>query len=237
MMNDIDASDVVSLLKSTGDDCPTITVSHLNDTTVQIEVDYGEGCGQFVYGQFGNVIDTIVREGKIIIVRTGRYSTHGPYRTVTLEYLYINGIHMEGTHTIQNMGYDNNGHMWFSITLQNGKITAPDGLEITRNSERERHWVAGEETLTPWDDEYKIWGSVDGFTANGENYTRAIIDSLHVSLACRFILSGKIESEVGDREPTIFDYGNGDCNAEATLSRGEYSKEIELRFRPKLRNR
>ncbi|MBN2214500.1 MAG: hypothetical protein JW723_09665 [Bacteroidales bacterium] len=233
IMNEIDAIEA-GTLKSTDEVCPDVTVTVI-DTIWTITVDYGEGCEQLIYNRFEMVVDTVVRKGKVIIERKGTYRNEGSYRTVTLDNYSVNGIQIEGTRTIENMGLDQNLHMWFKIELQNGKITTPDGIEITRNSYRERHWVAGEATPSIWDDEYKIWGTVDGMTAAGEDYSCTIIDSLHVKMACRFIVGGQVEVVVGEREPIILDYGDGDCDALAALTRDGQSKQILLRFRPRLR--
>src|SRR4030043_979183 len=233
LMNEADAIEAGSA-KSTNVGCPAVTVSNI-DTVWTITVDYGDECEQLIYNRFGVVIDTIVRKGKVVIERTGWYLKAGSYRTVTLEDFSINGIQVEGTRTITNMGLDQNLHMWFTIELQNGKVTTPDGIVITRNSSRERHWVAGANTISPLDDEYKIWGIVDGTTAGGEDYSCTITDSLHVKMACRLIVGGQVEIVVGDREPFVLDYGNGECDAVATLTRDGKSKQIMLRYRPRLR--
>ena len=233
LMNEIDAIEEGSL-KSTNDGCPDVT-RNVVDTVWTITIDYGDGCEQMIYNRFGVVIDTIVRKGIVHIERKGRYLQAGSYRTVTLENYLVNGIQIEGTRTVKNMGLDENLHMWFTIDLQNGKIITPDGIEITRNSQRERYWVAGANTSSIMDDEYKIWGTVDGMTAFGEEYSCTIIDSLHVKMVCRLIVGGQVELLVGDREPVVLDYGNGECDATATLTRDGQSRQIMLKYRPRLR--
>ncbi len=233
IMNEIDAADAGSM-KSTNEGCPAVTVNN-EDTVWNITIDYGEGCEQLIYNRLGVVIDTIVRKGVVHIERTGLYRQAGSYRTVTLENYSVNGIQIEGTRTVTNKGLDENMHMWFTIELQNGKITTPDGIVITRNSERERHWIAGSGTPGILDDEYKIWGTVDGVTAYGEDYSCTIIDSLHIKIACRLIVGGQIEIVAGEREPVVLDYGDGECDAVATLTRDDHSRQILLRYRPRLR--
>lgn len=233
LMNEIDAIET-GLLKSTEEGCANITWDVV-DTVWTITIDYGDGCEQVIQNRLGVVIDTIVRKGKVIIEREGRYLQAGSYRTVTLENYSVNGIQIEGTRTVENKGLDQNLNMWFTIELQNGKITTPDGIVITRNSYRERHWIAGANTPSVLDDEYKIWGTVDGMTAFGEDYSCTIIDSLHVKMICRLIVGGQVEIVVGEREPFVLDYGNGECDAVATLKRDGQSRQIMLRYRPRLR--
>ncbi len=233
LMNEIDGIEA-GVSKSTYEGCANVTTT-VQDTIWTTTIDYGDGCEQPVYNRLGISVDTIVRKGKVIVVRKGLYRQKGSYRTVTLENYSVNGIQIEGTRTIENMGPDQDNHMWFAISLQNGKITTPDGIVITRNSERERHWVAGANTPSVLDDEYRIWGNVNGITASGEDYTCTIIDSLQVKIACRLIVGGQIEIVVGDRQPVELDFGNGECDAIATVTRDGQSKQINLRFRPRLR--
>ena len=233
LMNEIDGIEA-NVSKSTYEGCANV-ITTVQDTVWTITIDYGDGCEQLIQNRFGVTVDTVVRKGKVIIVRKGLYRQKGSFRTVTLENYSVNGIQIEGTRTIENMGLDQDNHTWFSISLQNGKITTPDGIVITRNSERERHWVVGENTPSVFDDEYKVSGEVNGITASGEDYTCTIIDSLQVKIACRLITGGQIEMVVGDREPITLDYGNGECDALATVTRDGQSKQITLRYRPRLR--
>ncbi len=231
LMNEIDAAETSGTFKSTSEDCGIVSMEQ-SDTVVTITIDFGDGCEQVIQNRFGVPVDTIMRKGKIFIHRYGNYRQQGSYRMVTLNGYSVNGIQIEGTRTITNMGLDQNLHTWFALSLQNGKITTPDGIVITRTSERERHWVAGEDTeLNPWDDEYRIMGTVEGVTGNGESYMHTIADSLQVRLACRFIVGGQIEFVFGNREPVVLDYGIGECDDIATLNRNGNTREIALRFR------
>lgn len=233
IMSEADAMEAVSF-KSTEVGCASVTLENA-DNVWTITIDYGEGCEQLIQNRFGQVIDTITRKGKVHIERNGLYLQQGSYRTVTLENYSINGIQVQGTRTVTNMGLDQNLHMWFTVELQNGQITTPDGIVITRNSHRERHWVAGEDTPSPIDDQYRIWGTVDGITAGGEQYSCTIIDSLQINMACRLMVGGQVEIVVGDREPFTLNYGNGDCDATATLERDGQTRQINLRYHARLR--
>ncbi|MDZ7635575.1 MAG: hypothetical protein U5L72_14550 [Bacteroidales bacterium] len=44
-------------------------------------------------------------------------------------------------------------------------------------------------------------------------------------------MRGTIGFEIEGIEPFTLDYGDGECDADATLSRGDETKEITLRFR------
>lgn len=233
IMDEVDALEA-GTYKSTDEGCAVVDITGAG-TEWTVTIDYGEGCEQLIQNRFGVVIDTLVRKGKVIVHRNGFYRQEGYTRTLTLENYSVNGIQIQGARTVTNMGLDQNLHMWFSVELQNGQITTPDGIVITRNSHRERHWVAGEDTPSPFDDQYRIWGTVDGITAGGEQYNCTIIDSLQVNMACRFIVGGQVEIVVGDREPFNLNYGNGECDATATLERDGQTRQINLRYHARLR--
>jgi hypothetical protein len=213
------------------DSCPTITVDHPD--TIHwpkvITVDYGEtDC----VGFYGNT-----RRGKIVITITGRYRIEGSQKTVTLVDYYINDIHIEGTKTITNNGRNENKNLTFTVELVDGKITTPNDIVTEREFTRTREWVNGEETGNFWDDVYFITGNAWGVNFKGESYTRTILAPLEWAASCRFIKSGSIESVVGERTPVILDYGEGECDNVATVSKDGETKTILLRFNPRPRIR
>lgn len=207
------------------DSCPNVTVDHPDSTYWPkiITIDYGDGCTGF-YEQ--------TRSGKIIIQVTGRYRVTGSSRTITLENYYINGIHVEGTKTITNDGVNNEGNICYSIKLTGGKITTPDSIVITRESVRTREWVAGSDTWwNIWDDVYFITGQTTGINFRGVAYSRTIIIPLEWAATCRFIKSGSIDIVVGENDPITLDFGDGECDNEATVSRNGETRTILLRYR------
>lgn len=209
------------------DSCPTVTITHPTDAVwpKTITVDYGTGCTGF----FENT-----RSGKITIVVSGPRRETGSKRTTTFDNYYINGIKVEGTHELQNMGFNTNQNLLLSCTLTGGKITLPDGKTIQRSFDHEREWVAGLLTKTPWDDECLITGTASGVNINGTSYTRTILTALHWKRVCRFVVSGVIEIQMGESGPFTLNFGTGECDAVATVTRGNESKEITLKFRHRL---
>lgn len=198
--------------------CPVVTHVVSGDTLI-ITIDFGVSCGDSL---------TNIRSGKIIIHRYGRYRLEGFFRSIMLENFYINGNHIEGTRTVSNMGAGTNGNLVFMVKLENGKLTTEAGEVLERSYERNREWVAGSATPGVFDDEYMVTGSGTGKNFEGMSCTRTIMEALHIKNACRFIVSGVIESVIGDEEPIVLDYGDGECDNKATLSKGTESKEIEL---------
>ncbi len=209
------------------DSCPEVTITHPSDAIwpKTITVDYSAGCTGFYEN---------TRSGKIIIVVTGPRRETGSKRTVSFDNYYINGIKVEGTHELENMGFNASQNLLVSVTLTGGKLTLPDGKTIERSFEHQREWIAGLLTRNPWDDECLITGTAAGVTINGVAYTKTIMTALHWKRVCRFLVSGVIQIERENMEPVEIDFGTGDCDAVATVNRGGESKEITLRYRHRL---
>jgi len=206
------------------DTCPLITITSEGDNfwPRNIVIDYGTGC-EGLYD--------VVRSGKILITLSGPRREVGSVRTLTFQDYYVNGAKIEGTKTVTNLGPNNNQNVVFGVTLTGGKITFPDEKTITHEFDRQREYIAGYNTWNPWDDRCLITGVVTGTTIGGLSYTHTVINPLEWTAACRFLIRGTIRFEIEGVDPFELDYGDGECDAAATLSRGDETREITLRFR------
>jgi len=206
------------------DSCPSVTVTHpLSGTWPKIvTVDYGTGCTGF---------NDNTRSGKIVIEVTGPRMTLGSKRTVTFVDYFFNDIKVEGTKVLENKGYNNNQNLLVSIKLTGGKLTLPEGKTIERSFDHQREWTAGLLTRSIWDDECLITGTATGKNLNGVVYNNTIMTALHWKRVCRFIVAGVIKMEREGKEPVELNYGTGDCDAKAVVSKGGESKEILLKYK------
>ncbi|MGM0532834.1 MAG: hypothetical protein ACQER7_15920 [Bacteroidota bacterium] len=204
------------------DSCKKVTIEELDSDTQKITIDYNEGnCKDF---------HERMKKGKIVIITSGNYKKEGFTRTITFENYFVNDFRVEGTQTIINQGSNEEGYITYLITLENGKITTPEGDVITREFEKTREWIKGYETpLYKWDNEYKVTGKATGTNRNDINYTRTINDPLHVSAKCRFILSGTTEIKPADKPSILIDYGDGTCDDRARATVNDKTKEIRLK--------
>ena len=216
------------------DTCPVISIVTTPGTfwPRTIIVNYGDGCG------LDNTLSKVnrrIRKGKIIIKVTGPMWHKGSYREVTLENFFVNDHKVEGKRTVTNEGRWEAGSeyeelRYFSIMLEDGKVTTPDGLEITKNVNRTRTFVEGEDTR--WDTRDDIWyidGIATGINRKGIAFTREITSSLWKEIGCRFITQGTVVISVEGRPDVILDYGDGACDPIATVTVGDETKEINLR--------
>ena len=168
------------------------------------------------------------RRGKILVTYNGRYFETGSVKTMTFEEFYRNDNKLEGTRTITNNGLDANGRMNWTVNEQNIKITRSNGNVHTRNSVRTRTIIAGNDTPTWTDDVYEITGTSSGVNAKGLNYTANITKALRRALSCKWIDSGIIEITPEGKATRTVDFGNGNCDDQATVSVKNRSRNITL---------
>lgn len=204
------------------DSCPTITITRPTAALWPkiVTVDYGTSC---------TGINDNVRSGKIVIEVTGPRLQSGSKRTVTFVNYFFNGIKVEGTKVLENMGYNSNQNLVISVKLTGGILTLPDGKTIERTTDHQREWIAGLLTKSIWDDEWLITGTSTGKNIDGVAYTNTIMTALHSTRACKFIVSGVVKIERTGKTPVVLDYGTGDCDAKAVVTSGGVSKEILLK--------
>jgi hypothetical protein len=207
-----------------GDSCPSITLTQPSEGIwpKTVTIDYGSGCTGFYENS---------RSGRIIIEVTGPRREEGSKRTVTFDNYYFNNIKVEGTKVYENLGLNSAGNFVIAVTLENGKLILPDGISIERTIDHQREWIAGFMTPDRWDDECLISGTASGKNADRISYSSVITSPLHWKRVCQFIVSGIVTLTKEGSEPFKLDYGDGECDNKATVSRGNESKEILLHHR------
>ncbi len=187
--------------------CAIITA----DTTAnprKLTIDFGNGC----VGKDGRT-----RTGKIIITFTGRYRTQGTVITHTFDNYTVNGNKVAGVKTVTNLGNNSRNNLVFKIEVKGAEITTSNGI-ISWESTREREWIAGQNTAAVTDDEYSITGSAKGTNRKGRKFDITITDPLHIKLNCKWITDGKLEVKPEGKLKRTVDYGNGNCDNDATVS-------------------
>jgi len=209
------------------DSCPAIRVTRPTSALWPriVTVDYGSGCNGFYEA---------TRSGKIVIEVSAPRTEAGSKRTVTFDNYFFNGIKVEGTKVFENTGLNSNKNPVISIKLTNGKLTLPGGKTIERSFNHEREWTAGYLTKNIWDDECLVTGTATGKNINGVAYTNTIVSALQWKRVCKFVVAGVIKIEREGSEAIELNYGTGDCDAKAIVTRGTESKEILLRNKHRL---
>ncbi len=189
----------------------------------QLSIDFGNGC----------ICKGRTRKGKIIVHINGHYRDSGTKKMITFEDYHVDGYQIEGSKTVENMGYNKDSNLYFKIEVENGKIIKPKEDTITWESSRTRTWIEGESTFWNIDDDvYEITGNANGKTRNGIPYTKTIIKPLIIDIwGCgdverTFIKAGTVKTEVENSAPMYVDFGNNECDAAFTVTINDYSVEL-----------
>lgn len=182
---------------------PIITVEPLDFVTFPktTTVDFGDGtlCE-----------DGITRKGIITIVSTNWYRQDGSMHTSTFSDYYHNDLKVEGTHVVENLGENEDGYLEYSVTINNGKVSAENGGSVNYSEETNRTWIAGSNTpLYIWDDEYLLDGVQSGTSSKDVDYTLTIEETLHFVLLPRSIESGILDMDIGEVSDIKVNYTNG----------------------------
>ena len=210
MLNQVDKAVDDNGLREMEDACdPTITFDTLSSPRT-ITVDFGAVNCTANNGR--------TRRGSILVTYTGRYRDPGTVITLTPQDYYVNDKHVQGTKTVTNMGEDQNGNLYYTISV-NGSVTAADGSwTATHQASRVRTWVQGSDTPTLLDDVYEITGGGNGVNRNGVAYTVSITNPLRVAVGCPWITAGTVQVTPQDRPTRTIDYGNGSCDGTFTVT-------------------
>lgn len=214
------ATNDVNLLSS----CATITHDTVSSTR-KLTIDFGTSNCLCNDGRY--------RRGKIYVGYTaGKYRDSGAVLTFTFNNYAVNDHIVANTSSkiVTYNGRKSNGHPSFSIS-ENGSVTKPNnGGTITWVSARENEWIAGYNTFWYWaDNEYLITGTASGITAKGVSYTMAITTPLHIKLNCHNIVSGVIDYTPTNGYTYTLNYGNGDCDNQATVKYRNKTYNVTLR--------
>lgn len=163
----------------------------------------------------GNVID-----GTIIISGSLNFDT--PSHTISYSFVdfHHNGILIEGNRTIvrslQSTATLATVHPVASMSIDM-TVTFPNGNVYHREGNRVREMIEGFGTPMIWaDNVFSISGSWSTTFPAGTR-TSTITTPLRVEADCPHIVSGVVDI-VGTNNTATLDYGNGDCDNQATLT-------------------
>lgn len=161
------------------------------------------------------------RLGKIHIHLTGLISAEGTVVTVSLEDFYVEHHKIEGTQTSTNK--DVSGYVWeFEQKTENGKITLPSGDFLIWENEKniKIDFLSKVTTYT---------GASSGISSQGIEFNSEVQTPLEKNFSCNYISTGSIKIELEDYEDLFIDYGNGTCDAEATITYDDKSAVVSIK--------
>ena len=187
--------------------CAAVTVTPLIGFPKNIVIDFGTGCTS----QNG-----VTRSGKIMVILTDSLRRPGSVATMTFDNYFVRGYKKEGTITRTNTSTP--GIKSWRRTCQNGKITAPNGNYWLHYGTQDIIQSMGASTpFNTVDDEFTITGGHTVTNAAGRTRTGTTLIALHKKTACSWIDQGTYQLQ-GPNHVAIINYGNGDCDPNATIS-------------------
>lgn len=209
-------------------DCPEITMANPRGKFPNtITIDFGDSCVR----RHDHVLS-----GIIVVELSAPRDEVGASRTVTFDGFAIDGIVHSGTRTVTTIAVDNEGNVSRSKEVD-VQLEFPTGEITTWQASYIIEQTQGGSTPALFDDAFRITGSGSGINRNGHEFTLTISEPLVHHIACRWLISGIITTEVnieGElRTHSInFGYPAGECDnlALVTVSDGS-EKEIRIRRR------
>ena len=209
-------------------DCATVTVDR-DSFPKTVTIVYGEDC----VTRRG-----IKKSGTVIITLSD--SVHTPGSTYSVQYIDLQLgnklINLEASYTYEGLNENNNPVVsWesYSTTIKR------DSIVIKRRFSHTKEWLSGFRTAYIDDDQFLLTGGGQVKINDRYEFSRVIIDPLYFDRACRFILSGVIEI-TRNGESMLIDFGDGECDNIATVTKDGESAEIELiseRFKDRFQRR
>ncbi len=171
----------------------------------------------------------VIRSGKIIVDYTLPYWDSGSVRTIRFDDYYYQGMRLTGYKQIENRGYNNAGRLYHSIIVGDTLHLGSNLGYISYNSERNRVWLNGFNTLgNVQDDTYELTGSGSIKRGNGAHADFNILTELLVSTSCKYIMAGELQLIPLNGYARVINYGEGDCDDDATLDLNGNMFDIKL---------
>jgi hypothetical protein len=172
----------------------------------------------------GNVLNgQIVVSGSLPLPDANTMATTG----YTINYQFINFTHneilIEGNRTVTrkfaSSQFLSENHPIHLIDL-NMTATFPNGDVYTRVGTRTRECVSNFGNNTLNDNVYKIYQSILNTRPNGAQHTHTILANspFIIDMSCQYRVISGILSISGPLHTAVIDYGNGDCDNNATIA-------------------
>jgi hypothetical protein len=205
--------------------CATITTVLTNNTWTRT-VDFGaEGC---TLGN-GNTV-----KGKMIVSFSNDFASSTQTISYTFDGFYHNGKKLQGSksivRTVKTTDLLATAHPVFTAAIDL-TITFDDGGVYTRKGTLVKEQVEGFDTWFNWDDNaYLVTGSGTTTFPNGDTFSAEITTPLQFKASCKkaFPVKGVV-SVTKNGATAVIDYGNGDCDTLATITKDGVTEEIDLK--------
>ncbi|PBJ11820.1 hypothetical protein [Flavobacterium sp. ACN6] len=205
--------------------CATVTTVLTNNTWTKT-VDFGvEGCTL----NNGNTV-----KGKMVVSFSNDFNASTQTISYTFEGFYHNGRKLQGSksivRTIKETSLLVTAHPVSTASIDL-TITFDDGGVYTRKGTLIKEMTSGYDTWFDWDDNvFVVTGSGSTTFPNGDTFSAEITTPLEFNAACRksFAVKGIVSVTKNGASATL-DYGNGECDTFATVTKDGVTEEIDLK--------
>jgi hypothetical protein len=205
--------------------CATVTTVLTNNTWT-VTVDFGaEGCTL----DNGNTV-----KGKMVISFSNDFSTSTQTISYTFDGFYHNGKKLQGSKSIVRTVKTTNllvtAHPVSTATIDM-TVTFDDGSVYTRKGSLVKEMVEGYDTWFNWDDNaFLVTGSGTTTFPNGDTFSAEITTPLEFKASCKksFAVKG-IVSITKNGATAVIDYGSGDCDNLAKITKDGVTEEVDLK--------
>jgi predicted small secreted protein len=197
--------------------CPVMKVDSTAETII-LTIDFGESC----MGKDGKI-----RSGKIIV--TSSFPVSSKKRVKTFENFSVDGKKVEGI-IEKTMTPQWEEHMKTATIAEDVTITFPENkgsihrkTNLTREYRFYRPAIERDNTVTSW-------GETEFTRLSGLKITKTIDKDtpLLFRVKCHQIVSGIVSFSTSDNRSWQVDYGDGNCDRRATLTREGKTRTIFL---------
>lgn len=202
-------------------DCPLITIEKKGTTQI-MTLDFGDGCT----GK-----DKKVRSGKII-VESVSLENHTFERIKTFDNFMVEGKKVEGI-IKKNVLVNREEFTRTAAIEEDVSITFPEDQGVLK-----RKSLLTKEYKLNLEEKAKVmtitsWGTAEIIRPNGVKLSKRIDESdpLVFDVACRRIVSGTVSFTSDKNQTWSIDYGDGDCDNLAVITKNGESRTINLKKR------
>ena len=206
-------------------ECAVITTVLTNNTFTKT-IDFGvDGCTL----DNGNTV-----KGKMVVSFSNDFSASTQTISYTFEGFYHNGKKLQGSksiiRTVKSTDLLAEAHPVLTAAIDL-TITFDDGKVYIRKGSLIKEMTAGYNTWFNWEDNvFVVTGNGTTTLPNGDTFSAEITTPLEFKASCRksFPVKGVVEITKNEASATI-DYGNGDCDTLASVTKDGVTEEIDLK--------
>ncbi|HKI89452.1 MAG TPA: hypothetical protein VKA38_10510 [Draconibacterium sp.] len=200
--------------------CPLVNIeSETGGYPKTITLDYGDS--------------TVLRNGKVLsgvvlIEISGPRSSEDYTRLITYQDFGVDSVLINGTASVAFTKGEDVFRTFESTII----FTLADGTTVNRESVRQWQWIEGMNTdVDQTDDMIQITGYTNAETSDGDVYKKEIVDPLIRIRDCPYIVQGVVDISMNGDLISSLDYGEGECNDMAILTKDGETYEVELHLR------